>query len=159
MCSSDLEVYAVVRAGSRRFGLVLDSILNNEEIVVKPLHSALKHLPMYSGATILGDGRVALILNPDGIAQRARIHFHAETIGDSQKKIFDADQQLSVLRVRQCSGQLLGIPMVDVLRIVMCHECNLKRLGDQSYMMIGDQPTQILTTLKIGRAHVWNSSH
>ena len=141
------EVYAVVRAGSRRFGLVLDSILNNEEIVVKPLHSALKHLPMYSGATILGDGRVALILNPDGIAQRARIHFHAETIGDSQKKIFDADQQLSVLRVRQCSGQLLGIPMVDVLRIVMCHECNLKRLGDQSYMMIGDQPTQILTTL------------
>jgi two-component system chemotaxis sensor kinase CheA len=144
------EVFAVVRSGSRRFGLVLDAILNNEEIVVKPLHSALKQLPMYSGATVLGDGRVALILNPDGIAQRARVRFHAEHSVTGQDKTADSGQSLSVLRVRQSDGRLLGIPMIDVLRIVMCHNETMERVGDQVYMMIGDLPTRILATLEGG---------
>lgn len=141
-------VYAVVRSGSRRFGLVLDNILNNEEIVVKPLHTALKHLPMYSGATVLGDGRVALILNPEGIAQRARVHFHAEGSPEFSGFEHAAADSLSILRVRQCDGRLLGIPMVDVLRIVMCHQETTERIGGQSYIMIAERPTQILTSLE-----------
>jgi two-component system chemotaxis sensor kinase CheA len=144
------DILAVVRSGSRRFGLVLDGILNNEEIVVKPLHSALKQLPMYSGATVLGDGRVALILNPDGIAQRARVRFHAEKAVTGQDKTADSGQSLSVLRVRQSDGRLLGIPMIDVLRIVMCHNETMERVGDQVYTMIGDLPTRVLATLEGG---------
>lgn len=142
------EVYAVVRSGSRRFGLVLDTILNNEEIVVKPLHSALKHLPMYSGATVLGDGRVALILNPEGIAQRARVHFHVE--GNSGSALIEHAEgdSLSILKVRQCDGRVLGIPMTDVLRIVMCHQETIEPIGGQSYIMIANRPTQILTSLE-----------
>src|ERR1700722_14798785 len=66
---------AVVKAGTQRYGLIVDQILNPEEVVVKPMHSALKSLACFSGATILGDGRVALIVNTDGLARHASVRF------------------------------------------------------------------------------------
>lgn len=58
----------VLRAGDRQFGLIVDRINDSEEIVVKPLSKQLKDVPVYSGATIMGDGRVALILDVLGLA-------------------------------------------------------------------------------------------
>ena len=63
----------VVQADGREFGLVVDEITDTEEIVVKPLGKQLKGLTAYSGATIMGDGRVALILDILGLAQRAGV--------------------------------------------------------------------------------------
>lgn len=63
----------VLHADGQRFGLVVDAIHDTEEIVVKPLGSHLKEATLFSGATIMGDGRVALILDVLGIAQRARV--------------------------------------------------------------------------------------
>ncbi len=63
----------VLEAGDRRFGLVVDSVLDTREIVVKPLGSLLEVIPIYAGATVMGDGRVALILDVLGLAQRAHV--------------------------------------------------------------------------------------
>lgn len=63
----------VVAVGSRRYGLVVDEIHDTEEIVIKPLHGQLKRLACYSGATVLGDGGVALILEVAGVAAMAGI--------------------------------------------------------------------------------------
>lgn len=63
----------VLQADERSFGLVVDSINDTEEIVVKPLGSELKGLSVYAGATIMGDGTVALILDVIGLAQRAQV--------------------------------------------------------------------------------------
>ncbi|HEX7701118.1 MAG TPA: chemotaxis protein CheA [Kofleriaceae bacterium] len=63
----------VVQNEGRPFGLVVDSVLDTEEIVVKPIGKRLRELTTYSGATILGDGRVALILDLRGIAMRAKL--------------------------------------------------------------------------------------
>lgn len=63
----------VLQAEDRQFGLVVDGINDTEEIVVKPLGKELKGLGEFAGATIMGDGRVALILDIPGIAQRARV--------------------------------------------------------------------------------------
>ena len=57
----------VLNAGGRLFGLVVDSISDSEEIVVKPLGSHLKSIPVFAGTTLMGDGRVALILDIVGI--------------------------------------------------------------------------------------------
>ncbi|HEX5333927.1 MAG TPA: chemotaxis protein CheA [Cellulomonas sp.] len=65
------QVIAVVQADQQRFGLLVDRVLNTEEIVVKPLSSRLKTLGVYAGATVLGDGRVALILDVQTISRRA----------------------------------------------------------------------------------------
>ena len=67
-------VYIVVlQAEDRQFGLVVDDVCDTEEIVVKPLGKQLKGLPSYAGATILGDGRVALILDVLALAQQANV--------------------------------------------------------------------------------------
>jgi len=57
----------VCQVGSGSFGLIVDKIFDTEEIVVKPVSPALKNIPEYSGNTILGDGKVIMILDPTGI--------------------------------------------------------------------------------------------
>ena len=63
----------VLRADDRAFGLIVDEINDTEEIVVKPLGKQLKSINTYAGGTIMGDGKVALILDVLGLAQRANV--------------------------------------------------------------------------------------
>jgi two-component system chemotaxis sensor kinase CheA len=63
----------VVRADERRFGLVVDQINDTEEIVVKPLRKQLKKVRTFAGSSIMGDGKVALILDVLGLAQRSGV--------------------------------------------------------------------------------------
>ena len=63
----------VLQADGRRFGLVVDQITDTQEIVVKPLGTQVSELGVFAGATILGDGRVALILDVLGLAQKAHV--------------------------------------------------------------------------------------
>ena len=71
---SQRELYIVVlHADDRNFGLVVDAIRDTEEIVVKPLQKQLKTVQVFSGAAIMGDGRVALILDVLGLAQLAGV--------------------------------------------------------------------------------------
>ncbi|CAG4933729.1 chemotaxis protein CheA [Acidithrix sp. C25] len=63
----------VLQADERQFGLVVDNVVDTEEIVVKPLGKQVKNVDVYAGATIMGDGRVALILDVMGIAQRSSV--------------------------------------------------------------------------------------
>jgi len=64
---------AVLETDGRRFGLVVDGLADPEEIVVKALNVALKNIGLYSGATVLGSGSLALILDPTAIAIRSGI--------------------------------------------------------------------------------------
>lgn len=61
----------VARVGAFEFGVIVDRVFDTEEIVVKPVATVLRHLKLYSGATILGDGAVILILDPKGISLEA----------------------------------------------------------------------------------------
>lgn len=63
----------VVRADEHIFGLVVDNVHDTEEIVVKPLGKQLKEIEVFAGATIMGDGRVALIVDVPGLAKQSRI--------------------------------------------------------------------------------------
>lgn len=63
----------VLQADDRQFGLVVDAIHDTEEIVVKPLQKQIKGISTFAGATIMGDGKVALILDVLGLAQRANV--------------------------------------------------------------------------------------
>jgi two-component system chemotaxis sensor kinase CheA len=63
----------VIESGATRFALAVDQVLDSEEIVVKPLGRHLNNLPLLAGATILGDGRVAMILDAAGVASQAAL--------------------------------------------------------------------------------------
>jgi two-component system chemotaxis sensor kinase CheA len=69
---------AVVEAEGRRFGLVVDDLMAPEEIVVKPLSAALREIGMFSGATVLGNGLLALILDVAATGARAGVRPMAE---------------------------------------------------------------------------------
>jgi two-component system chemotaxis sensor kinase CheA len=70
----DQGVYIMVlRADGRRFGLVVDRVLNTEEVVVKALNTRFKDIGLYAGATILGDGKVGLILDVSSLARRSHL--------------------------------------------------------------------------------------
>jgi two-component system, chemotaxis family, sensor kinase CheA len=77
--SGDQGVYIMVlQADGRRFGLVVDRVLNTEEVVVKALNSRFKDIGLYAGATILGDGKVGLILDISSLARRSHLAVDSE---------------------------------------------------------------------------------
>jgi two-component system, chemotaxis family, sensor kinase CheA len=59
----------VTQVGNQTFGIVVDGVFHTEEIVVKPMSTKLRHITMFSGNTILGDGSVIMIIDPNGIAR------------------------------------------------------------------------------------------
>ena len=61
----------VVQVGANIFGIIVDQVFDTEEIVVKPVAPILRHIPLFSGNTILGDGSVIMILDPNGVAAAA----------------------------------------------------------------------------------------
>jgi len=69
----DVTNITVLQSDGRSFGLIVDEILDTEEIVVKPLGKHLKQFSCYSGATIMGDGAVSLILDITGIAEMSEV--------------------------------------------------------------------------------------
>ena len=71
---SDYNI-VVLRLGSNQFGIVVDELYDIEEIVVKPLSEFIKGCKCFSGATILGDGRVIMILDAGGLVGQAGLHF------------------------------------------------------------------------------------
>ena len=62
----------VIQVGNQVFGAVVDGVLHTEEIVIKPMSSKLRHIAVFSGTTILGDGSVIMILDPNGVGAGAR---------------------------------------------------------------------------------------
>jgi two-component system, chemotaxis family, sensor kinase CheA len=68
-CGAENGFIVVTQVGSQTFGIVVDAVFHTEEIVVKPMSSKLRHIPVFAGNTILGDGSVIMIIEPNGIAR------------------------------------------------------------------------------------------
>jgi two-component system chemotaxis sensor kinase CheA len=82
----------VLQAEGRQFGLVVDEINDTEEIVVKPLGKQLKGVNTFAGATIMGDGKVALILDALGLAQKANVISELQDRAVAAKEAFSGEK-------------------------------------------------------------------
>jgi len=134
--SAESEINIVVlHADDRQFGLVVDAIHDTEEIVVKPLQKQLKGVNVFAGATIMGDGRVALILDVLGIAQRAnvvtgaRVRALTEQNAQTSDASSNAKQSLLLFSIRD--GGRMAIPLSIVARLEEFPFGSLERTGDQ----------------------------
>ncbi|NHC15429.1 chemotaxis protein CheW [Motilibacter deserti] len=108
---------AVLQSDGRPFGLILDRVLNSEEIVVKPLSSRLKGIGVYSGATILGDGTVALILDVQALAAGTMRSEAAERAAQLEAQSA-AVAEVERLLVAQVAGdRRVAIPLDMVTRL------------------------------------------
>jgi two-component system, chemotaxis family, sensor kinase CheA len=109
----------VLQAEDRQFGLVVDGINDTQEIVVKPLGKQLKGLTEYAGATIMGDGRVALILDVLGIGQRSGVlaESREQARAATEKKAHAGNEQQRLLLFRAGSFERLAVPLSLVARL------------------------------------------
>src|SRR5262249_35110158 len=110
----------VLQADDRQFGLVVDGIRDTEEIVVKPLQKQLKSLNVFAGATIMGDGRVALILDVVGLAQKARVisaHRERSLPEKSAEAPQNAGDRQTVLFFQARDGGRMAVPLSRVSRL------------------------------------------
>ncbi len=117
--SSDAVNIVVLQAEDRPFGLVVDGIFDTQEIVVKPLGKRLKGLSSYLGATIMGDGRVALILDVPGLARLAGIVSQARDAKRHEASTADTCPEVrqTFLIFRAGSFQRLAVPLALVSRL------------------------------------------
>ncbi len=110
----------VTQVGSQTFGIVVDGVFHTEEIVVKPLSSRLRHIAMFSGNTILGDGSVIMIVDPNGVAQAFGGTVTSQMVANEQtdRRHASADAQTTSLLVfRAGSSQLKAVPLALITRL------------------------------------------
>ncbi|MDM7830566.1 chemotaxis protein CheA [Cellulomonas edaphi] len=112
------SVIAVVQADQQRFGLLVDRVLTTEEIVVTPLAARLKAIGVYSGATVLGDGRVALILDVQAIARRALVRDPELAARVAAENLAAAKVQTEQVLVAGIGGgRRVAMPLASVARL------------------------------------------
>ncbi|MFN7840201.1 MAG: chemotaxis protein CheW [Pirellula sp.] len=110
----------ILRADDRQFGLVVDRINDTEEIVVKPLSKQLKGVPVYSGTTIMGDGKVALILDVLGLAYASQVisKLRDGAIAESNNRAKDSNgKQQTLLILGTGTSRRLALPISQVARL------------------------------------------
>jgi two-component system chemotaxis sensor kinase CheA len=110
----------VTQVGDQTFGIVVDRVFHTEEIVVKPMSSRLRHITMFSGTTILGDGSVILIIDPNGVVQAIGMaeaeRRTAEEEGDAEGEAQEAATE-SMLVFRAGSPNPKAVPISLVTRL------------------------------------------
>lgn len=129
---------AVLNADGREFGLVVDGLADPEEIVVKPLSAALKGIGLYSGATVLGNGELALILDPGAIAMKASIGLGDELRVDEQEAANDAMGGMEYLLVA-VAGRQAAVPLADVIRIEQLPLSRIEYVGYRAVLNFDGQ--------------------
>ncbi|HSY92186.1 MAG TPA: chemotaxis protein CheA [Candidatus Binatus sp.] len=133
----------VLQAEDRQFGLIVDEISDTQEIVVKPLGKQLKGISAYSGATIMGDGRVALILDVLGLAQKAKVLAEAhDGVPDDNLSAAEVeglrDQHTLLLAENGLEGRV-AIPLALVARLEEFPRTVVERAGSQEVMQYRGQ--------------------
>jgi two-component system chemotaxis sensor kinase CheA len=122
----------VLQAEDRQFGLVVDGINDTQEIVVKPLGKQLKGISVYAGATIMGDGRVALILDVLGIGQKSGVMSESreQTRVAADLRTQPEMEQQRLLLFRAGSFERLAVPLSLVARLEEFPQSSIERAGD-----------------------------
>ncbi len=120
--SSDPEngFIVVTQVGSQTFGIVVDGVFHTEEIVVKPMSTKLRHIDMFSGNTILGDGAVIMIIDPNGIAKAlGAAGSTAQGMADENAASHanSGEQLTSLLVFRAGNAQPKAVPLGLVTRL------------------------------------------
>ncbi len=134
------EQYIVVcKVGGTQFGIVVDRIFDTEEIVVKPVNSLLKHIAFYSGNTILGDGRVIMILDPNGLARHLG---NAEATARSEEDKTDQhnkqERLVSFLLFKTEGGAPKAVPLELVSRLEEIETKDIEYSGDMPVIQYRD---------------------
>jgi two-component system, chemotaxis family, sensor kinase CheA len=137
--------FAVVKAGANRYGLIVDQVLGAEEIVVKPMHPSLKPLKCYSGATVMGDGSVSLILDIEGIAEHAGVFLEQSTDKpDTHARPADYTDNQPILLFKCGGAEQFALALPLARRIERISISRMEQVGDREFYTVEDCATLVL---------------
>ncbi len=129
----------VIRHADFRFGLVVDRIINTEEIVVKPLPRYLKRMACFSGVSILGNGRVSLILDVAGIIKKAAIR-RPEKTEDEAARDRNREEETSAAEIQTLlvfdnnTPERFALPLELISRIEKVAAARIERINDTPFL-------------------------
>jgi two-component system chemotaxis sensor kinase CheA len=142
-------LFAVVKTGSRRFGLIIDKMTGTEEIVVNPLPNTIKNLQIYQGTTIMGDGEVAMVLDVDGISRHVGVEFNRHVENDhvlvSQNMAGSNTER--ILTFQYGPKEQYAIPLILVRRLTQIDDHQIEKVGkndDREFVVINGEPVFIV---------------
>jgi len=143
----------VLQADQHQFGLVVDEIKDTEEIVVKPLGKQLKGVSAFAGATIMGDGRVALILDALGLAQRANIINQKQQRAVAEERVRPAEDSAgnrqALLLFQVGKDGRMAIPLSLVARLEVFAQSAVENAGQRQVVQYRGQ---IMPLIRISAA-------
>ncbi len=137
--SSALNI-VVVSNGSLKYGLIVDKLQDSEEIVIKPLGKHLQACKGYAGATIMGDGRIALILDVANIAIMAELTSidgsdRASEVAQAAEDLVKAQKdKQALLTFRSSEQEQFAVPLNQVERIEKIKRSDIEELGGKRVM-------------------------
>lgn len=130
----------VVSTGTMKYGLIVDQLRDSEEIVIKPLGYHLQHCKGYAGATIMGDGKISLILDVSNLARMAELTSFdntdraTEVATAESKAIHERNSLQAMFTFRSSLDENFAIPLEQVERIEKIKQCDIELMGGRRVM-------------------------
>jgi len=128
----------VIQTDEYPFGLVVDTINDIQDIVVKPLGKQLKDLTTFAGATILDDGKVALIIDAVGLVEHAGIYSEMQRLASSQA-VPQTDNREMILLLQAAQGTRMAVPLAVAKRLEEFNRSMVEKIGNQYIVQYQDQ--------------------
>jgi two-component system, chemotaxis family, sensor kinase CheA len=137
----------VTQDGSRTFGMIVDQVFDTEEIVVKPVAPVVRHIAMFSGNTILGDGSVIMILDPAGIAgTMGEIAAAAEVarVATTDREL-EGQEKNTLLLFRAGDGSPKAVPLESIARLEEFDRRQIETVTDHHVIQYRGALTPLVT--------------
>ncbi|WP_303867583.1 chemotaxis protein CheW [Acetobacterium wieringae] len=139
----------VLKFGQQRFGLLVEALLGIEETLIKPLPAVLKACGIYSGLTIMGDGKVAPILDIAAIARKTALvnesEMKSQTVPDYPGLTAVAgDDREDFVLFKGSGNETLALNIALIKRIDKIKKADIEKIGDRTYITRGGQPLRVI---------------
>lgn len=150
----DDELFIVVtQVGTYTFGIIVDRVFDTEEIVVKPVAPILRHISLFSGNTILGDGSVIMILDPNGIAATTgEVAMGNSDAASTNVATTSSGETTSILIFRAGGEELKAVPLALVARL---EEVDVTKIEYSGKNPVVQYRGQLMPLIPIDPEHVW----
>ena len=157
---------AVLNFNGTLFGLVVEEVLNIQDIVIKPLGELLRDMSHFAGATIMGNGEVALILDIDGIARKSGLveRLQVNPIRQEERYIPVVEEMISILLFEIPGLHKMALPLDAIDHIIKLDSEQIQQSGNREVVFFNEQLMDLVRLegyvsgaskeVQIGRAHV-----
>ena len=158
---SEVINIVVLQAEDQQFGLIVNEVVDTEEVVVKPLSKLIKHIDVLAGATIMGDGKIALILDVVGLARQGGVMANSEQIQSLNQKSMRLDDgpELTILLIAKLGeDRRIGVPLSMISRLEELDAANLEHVSNTDVIQYRNRLMPLIRLDKAMGARSTNSA-